>query len=391
MKTANLILAMQDQDLRQDVLELLSRSQSVGSIAEEDPTDWRTVVDRTRQDSPEILMVEIEAVRSDLANAFRAIKRSAPRTKVVALHKNDDPQTILSAMRAGAAEFIHPPLWDTFVPALERVIDAQAEEQAPQRRGKVIGFLSAKGGCGATTLACHIAVDLNRQTGSSVLLADMDLTSGLVGFVMKAANTYSILDAVSNVSRLDESLWKALVYQWKPNISVIASPEDFTQENAPTREDFRRVLQFARTQHDWIVLDLGRSLNDAVSSLYAEMDELLLISVLEVSSLHGLKIVAQKLRDRGEDLSKLQLVLNRTPKMMDITREELQKILGRPLFATVPNDYPSLYQAYSSGNLLPPTNRLAQQFSLLTAKLANVAPSTKKPPKKFSLFSKSLS
>ena len=366
---------------------MLEQSPSVSSIGEQDPQDWRSVVDRVRDQSPEILMVEINAIRSDLANALRAIRRSAPQTKVVALHTSDDPQTILAAMRAGASEFISPPFWDNFSPALERVIAAQSEDQRPSRKGKVVGFLSAKGGCGATTLACHVAVDLKRQTGSSVLLADLDLTSGMVGFVMKSANTYSVLDAISNLSRLDDSLWKALVYEWKPGIHVLASPEEFSYENAPRRDDFRSFLQFARTQHEWVVLDLGRSFNEVTSALYAELDELLVISVLEVSALHGLKTIAQKLRDRGEDLSKLQLVLNRTPKMMDISRDELQSILGRPLYSMVPNDYPSLYQAYSSGTLLPPANRLAQQFSVLTAKLANVQ-SEKRAQRRFSFFSK---
>ena len=388
MKTANLLLALESPELRHDVLGILDQSTIVSSVNEQDPHDWRSVVDCARDQHPEVLLVEIDAIRKDLSNALRAVKRSAPGTKIVALHTSDDPQVILAAMRAGASEFISPPFWDTFSPALERVIAAQSEEQRPARKGKVVGFLSSKGGCGATTLACHVAVDLKRQTGSSVLLADLDLTSGMVAFVMKSANTYSVLDAVSNRSRLDESLWKALVYEWKPGVNVLASPEDFSYENAPGRDDLRSVVQFARTQHDWVVLDLGRSFNEVTASLYSEMDELLIISVLEVSALHGLKTIAQKLRDRGEDLSKLQLVLNRTPKMMDISREELQSILGRPLFSMVPNDYPSLYQAYSSGTLLPPTNRLAEHFSLLTTKLANIQVATKKTPKRFSLFSK---
>jgi pilus assembly protein CpaE len=140
-----------------------------------------------------------------------------------------------------------------------------------------------------------------------------------------------------------------------------------------------------RSQHDWVVLDLGRSLNEVAASIYSELDELLLVSVLEVSALHGLKCIAQKLRDSGEDLSKLELVLNRTPKMMDITQEELQKVLGRPLYAMLPNDYPSLYEAYSAGTLLQPNNRLAIQFSSLTTKLAGIDKKAA-PRKKFSLF-----
>ena len=383
MKTPNLLLALEDDLMRQDVSYLLAQKETP-TVSEQDPRDWKGLLNRVGMEHPEILVVELNAISPDLTNALRAVKKVGAQTKVVALHSSDDPQLILAALRAGASEFVHPPFGETLGPALERVIEQHTHDNTPEKRGKVIGFLSAKGGCGATTLACHIAADLKRQTGKRVLLADLDLTSGMVGFLMKVASNYSVLDAVSNLSRLDESLWKALVSEWKPGLDVIPSPEDFSHESAPSRDDLRQVVRFMRSQHDWVVLDLGRSLNETAAALFGELDELFLISVLEVSALHGLKAIAQKLRDRGEDLSKLELVLNRTPKMMDITQEELQKVLGRPLYAMLPNDYPSLYQAYSAGALLPPNNRLAQQFSVLTTKLARIE--TAKAKKKFSLF-----
>ena len=383
MKNMNVVLAVEDDFLRQDVSYLLARHESP-AVSEQDPRDWKALLQHLSHERPEVLLLELNAIHSDLTDALRAVKKATAQTKVVAVHSTDDPQLILAAMRAGANEFVHRPFEETLAPALERVYEQRVHDSGSEKRGKVVGFLSAKGGCGATTLACHIAADLKRQTGKRVLLADLDLTSGMVGFLMKVASNYSVLDAVSNLSRLDESLWKALVSEWKPGIDVIPSPEDFSHESAPSRDDLRQVIRFMRTQHDWIVLDLGRSLNEVAAALFGELDELFLVSVLEVSALHGLKAIAHKLRDRGEDLSKLELVLNRTPKMMDITQEELQKVLGRPLYAMLPNDYPSLYQSYSAGTLLPPNNRLAQQFSVLTTKLAQIE--TPKAKKKFSLF-----
>lgn len=384
MKTSSFLLALEDDLLRQDIVEQLAKSETA-SVTEESPSNWNQVLQRISAERPEILLVELNALRSDITTSLRAVKKAGVQTRIVALHTSDDPQLILAALRAGANEFVHPPFAETLSAALQRVIDLHSEEGAPEKRGKVIGLLSAKGGCGATTLACHIAADLKRQTEKRVLLADLDLTSGMVGFLMKVASNYSVLDAVSNLSRLDESLWRALVTEWKPGIDVIAGPEDFSHESAPSRDDLRQVIRFMRTQHDWVVLDLGRSLNETAAALFSELDELLLVSVLEVSALHGLKSIVHKLRDRNEDLSKIEVVLNRTPKMMDITQDELQKVLGRPLYAMLPNDYPSLYQAYSGGNLLPPNNRLAQQFSMLTKKLASIH-TAPKPKKKFSLF-----
>jgi pilus assembly protein CpaE len=384
MKPPNLLLALENQTLTQDLIYLLQQLNGTCTYEEQDPSDWTSVLDKVGQSHPDIVMVEMSSRATELAATVRTIRKAAPRTKVIAVHTNNDPESILKAMQAGANEFIYPPLEETLAPALRRVVVSNIEEYRAERSGKIIGVLSAKGGCGATTLACHIAADLKRQTNQNVLLLDLDLTSGMVGFLMKIASPYSILDAVSNLSRLDESLWQAMVSQWKSGISVLASPEDFSHELSPRPEDLRKVLRFIRTQYDWVVLDLGRSLNEIASTIFQDLDQLLLVSVLEVSALHGVKSIVQKLKDRAEDLDKLQLVLNRTPKMMDITSDELEKILGRSLYAMLPNDYPSLYQAYSAGTLLPPTNRLAQQFSSLTSRIAGVK--AEKSKKKFSLF-----
>jgi len=284
-------------------------------------------------------------------------------------------------MRAGANEFLHPPLAESLQAALEHILSSPDPDLVAAHRGKVIGFLSAKGGCGATTLACHVAAELQRLTRKNVLLADLDLTSGLVGFLMKTPNSYSILDAIKNIARLDESLWRALIVEYKPNFAVIPAPASYSRWDHPDEEQLRQVLQFMRTQHDWIVLDLGRSLNSMATAVLDEIDHLFLISTLEVVALHGLKAIVHGLFEQGE---KLQLVLNRTPKMMDISTQELENILGRSIYAALPNDYMGLYQSYSSGNLLDSNNRLAQHFGLLAAKIAGVSPIKSK--KKFALF-----
>ena len=229
--------------------------------------------------------------------------------------------------------------------------------------------------------ACHVATELQRLTRKNVLLADLDLTSGLVGFLMKTPSSYSVLDAIKNITRLDESLWRALIVEHKQNLSVIPAPASYSRWDHPDEEQLRQVLQFMRTQHDWIVLDLGRSLNSIATAVLDEIDQLFLISTLEVVALHGLKAIVHGLFEQGE---KLQLVLNRTPKMMDISTQELENILGRSIYTALPNDYMALYQSYSSGNLLDSNNRLAQHFALLAAKIAGVSP--RKSKKKFALF-----
>lgn len=383
MPTPNLLLACSNSNLRDNIVKVLRAEQENGSLGVEDARNWDDVIGKLRQEQPEVLMLELGPVLARLGNALREVRSCTPRTKIVALHSAADSDSILAALRSGVHEFVHPPWAETLVPALDRVSTRDSDENE-QRQGKVIGFLSAKGGCGATTIACHVAADLHRQSKRKVLLADMDLTSGMVGFAMKTQTPYSMVDAIHNLSRLDESLWKALVVDSKPGLSIIPAPSSASHDSYLGNDDLVQLVRFMRTQHDWVVLDLGRSLNNIVAGVYEELDQLLLVSVLEVTALHGLKTIVRRLTDIGENLDKLQLVINRTPKMMDMSTEDLAKILGRPLYAMLPNDYPSLYRAYSNGTLLAPADRLAQQFSALTAKVMGVKQAN--PKKKFRLF-----
>src|SRR3954470_11636947 len=107
MKPTNVLLAVEDDYLRQDITSILSRSES--SFAEQDPRDWPQVLESLHTDRPDILLVELNAIRSDITAALRAVKKSAAQTKIVALHPTDDPQMILTAIRAGASEFVHQP------------------------------------------------------------------------------------------------------------------------------------------------------------------------------------------------------------------------------------------------------------------------------------------
>ena len=384
MHSANVIVALDNEALKVEAIAALSRASDDLTWSQHDPRNWAALLDSVTAGQPDSLLLDVNCLPGDLGVAIREVRLRSPQTKVVAMHAESDSTAILAAMRAGASEFIHSPFADTLFPALQRLHET-SEQSSGTRRGKLIAFLSAKGGCGSTTLACHIAPELQRQTKSNVLLADFDFTSGVLGFLMKSTCTYSVIDAIKNLSRLDESLWKAMIDQSRPGLSVLPAPVTIGGGEYPNETEFKQVLRFMRTQHDWTVIDLGRSLTRTARSVLEEVDQLFLVSTLEVIALHGVKTIVRKVSDDQVNLQKLNLVLNRTPKMMDITVDELQQILGRPLYATLPNDYPGLYHSYSSGTLLPAKSRLAEHFAKLAGRIAGLdAPKASK--KRFALF-----
>lgn len=382
--TSEIGLCMQPGELRDETRKVLRDLALQPAFELDEPGAIERLTGALMEKQARILLLGLDTFQEELGSFFRKIRATVPQIRIVAMHSSADPKIILAAMRAGAAEFLHPPLGDSMRSALERIASHPGEIEAIPRQGKVIGFLSSKGGCGATTLACHVATELRRQTRSEVLLADLDFTSGMIGFLMKSPAEYSILDAVQNLYRLDASVWKGLVGKGKPEISIMPSPVAISQDLRLEEGDIQRVLRFMRSQHDWTVVDLGRSLSRLSRAAIEEVDRLFLVSTLEVPALYGVKNIIRQLTETAGDIRKLEIVLNRAPATMDISVKELEETLGRHIYATLPNDYASLYQSYADGTLLNTNNRLSQHFARFASRLAGVEPV--KVKKRFSLF-----
>ena len=305
---------------------------------------------------------------------------------IIALNTSADPEAILSSLRAGINEYLFPPLKEPLRKTLEKrsAERSRRREGSTKSAGKSFAFLSAKGGCGATTIVCHVAAELGRLN-QKVLLMDLDLDAGMIGFITKTKAVYSILDAVNNLHRLDISYWKALVSNGIPGVEIVASPLSLASKQQPKDEQVRQVLAFARPHYDWTLADLGRSLSRLSMAALEEMDEVCLVTTLEVPALHQSKQIVQTLLDSGYGKARIRLILNRSPKRLDITPAELEKMLGLPIFCMVPNDYPELYETYAEGRMLNRNSELGKQIARLAQKLSGLE-EEKSAKKRFGIF-----
>jgi pilus assembly protein CpaE len=342
-------------------------------VEHQDVGDVSNFLDRLERMRPDVVLIDISGWKEPLEGLVSSVRQAAGDPMIIALNTNAESESILLSMRAGVNEYLYPPLQETLRRALEKrsVERSRRTSGGAKGSGKAVGFLSAKGGCGATTLVCHVAAELGRLN-HRVLLTDLDLDAGMVGFITKTKSMYSVLDAVNNLHRLDINFWKALVSNGIPGVEIISSPIALAAKQPPREDQVRQVLAFARPHYDWTLVDLGRSLTRMGMSALEEIDEACVVTTLEVPALHQCKQIIQTLLDGGYGKTKIKLVLNRSPKRLDIAPGELEKMLGLPIFYMIPNDYPELYETYAEGRMLNRTSDLGKQIAKFAAKLANV-------------------
>ena len=378
-------LAIEDQGLMEQARACLAETPFRVTVEHGDLGDMGGFLERLERMRPDVILVDISHRKEPLEGLVASIRAAAGDAMIVALNTSAEPDAILASLRAGINEYVYPPLSDP----LRRALEKRSAEHSRRRDGKAKGagkafaFFSAKGGCGATTLVCHVAAELGRQD-QKVLLADLDLDAGMIGFITKTKSVYSILDAVNNLHRLDAHYWKALVSNGIPGVEILAAPLTLASKQQTKDEQLRQVIAFAKPHYDWTLVDLGRSLSRTAMVALDEIDEACLVATLEVPALHQAKQIIQTLLDSGFGKNRIRLILNRSPKRLDITPGDLEKMLAVPIFCTIANDYTELYEAYAEGRMLERGSNLGKQIARLAAKLSNLQED--KGPKKRGLF-----
>jgi Flp pilus assembly CpaE family ATPase len=378
---ATAVVAVVDPQLRRSVTDVLAKTSAQlldDTWTSGDIDELAVHVERLR---PSVLFLGLPGILGDASVAVARIANLDFAPCVVAVSDRANPEIILNAMRAGAVEFMYPPFEPGFEAVLRSVVTAPRFQPATPAAGKVIGFASVKGGCGATTLACHAASWL-RNAGKQVLLADLDVSGGIACALMEGAAKYTVDDALQNLHRLDLKLWKALVGTSPSGVDVMPPPPD-PQPIVPISRKLPPMLRFWRNQYEFALVDLGHGVTPPLLDVLNSIDTLVLVATNEIPALRQARQMILGLEARGFGANRLKLVLNRMPKRLPIQLPELEKIMGHPIFSVVPNDYQILSEAYSHPRLIDLDSHLGAQFGAFAAKLAGVTPVEKKTRRLF--------
>lgn len=356
-------------------------------VVVEEPSivDWNEFCERVETLAPDVLVVEFSALKGSIEDSMARLQRMPRPPAVIVVHTEAQAEIILRLIRAGAMEYCYSPVELPLRLALEKLLVKKAATMPARGAGRTYGFLSAKGGCGASTVACHVAASLQHATPDRVLLADFDMDGALLEFLLKCKPTYSVAQALLNAHRLDESYWKALVATGGPNLDVLTGPTGAAQREQLPVERLTGLLQFARTVYLHTIVDLGRFISPASLAAARELDVIYLVTTLDVLALHQARKVVELLLDVGYGRDRLNLVVNRVSAQRDIEPADVEKLLGLPVTSVLPDDSAALREAYPEGKLLSANSKLYQHLARLARRMAGLS-EEQQQKKKFLFF-----
>jgi len=187
-------------------------------------------LDLMAQHQFDVALVDLSLSDSDGLETFETIRRHALTLPIVVYANYQNEALALTAVERGAQDYLIKGRMTSA--ALVRVLqfsvarqrNAAQPLQAPAKKAAMIGVLAAKGGVGGTTLACHMSIELGKQSGGKVLLVDLDEAAASSSFLMQTRSDYSVLDATRNLHRLDTDYWRGIVCASPHGVDVLQSP-----------------------------------------------------------------------------------------------------------------------------------------------------------------------
>jgi pilus assembly protein CpaE len=333
-------------------------------------THLRGIAER---EHPDLLLTD--GMCCDVAdlNQVEYITTHYPRTAVVLMCSSQSPDYLLNAMRAGVREVLPSPVGlDALKETVQRVAGKLSARAAP-RSAQVLAFLPCKGGCGATFLAANVGWVLSQS--ANVLLVDLNLQFGdALSFVHDGRPASTIADLSGNMDRLDPSLLAASTVKVLPRFSVLAAPDDPGQALEVQPQHVDAIIAAAAQQYDYVVLDLGRSLDtltikalDRATRIYPVLQPML-PAIRHASKLQ------QVFASLGYPAEKMQWIVNRHDRNSEIDMEHIQRSLRTKDIVTLPDAYKDVNASINHGEPLVASARSTPLARQITEFAAGIQP-----------------
>ena len=298
-----------------------------------------------------LIVVDAEVDGASMIALVQEIFDRRPSPRVFVAGGMSDPQLMLRAQHAGAAEFLPLPLdGKVLAEAVARFWKRSAPAvHAPKAtRGRVVTFLSAKGGCGATTLATNLAVTL-ASSGRSTLMVDLDLSAGDAALLLNLSPSFSVADAVANTHRMDRELLNGMVLRHVSGLEVLAASESLEKAVTTDAGRIAQLLKFVREQYEFVVVNSGDLTEPATQAGLGQSDLVHVITTLDLLALRRAQWCLRHLEQNGVGRDLVRLVVNRYDRNPYITLDEAEKVLELKVAWTVPQDTRSIPEALNDG------------------------------------------
>jgi pilus assembly protein CpaE len=310
-----------------------------------------------------LVVIEVQPDSGPSAARLTALRERFPKVPVIAAIEGASLPIVRTLVRQGIADVVALPF--DVAELQQACLDAMAfvEERVEQKvdLAPVVAVARSIGGCGATSIATHLAADLaaNDASGRGAVIVDLDLQFGSVADFLGVRARGSLVDLLEARERLDEDLLRSMIGDAGNGLHVIAAPDTIMPLESVNTDFLLKLIDALRRQFGYVVLDLPANWTNWALSAALGADAVVLVVELSIASLRQAKRRLELFRSIGIDEKSVQIVVNRVEKRLfrTISLDDVSETLGHPVLGSIALEAPAVSVAQNQGMLAQQVHR----------------------------------
>ncbi len=297
---------------------------------------------------PGLSLDVIMATAKDMVESF-------PEVDVVLVHQ-PTPSLLGDAMAAGIRQVIAP---ETATPVIAETVAHLAAASAlrrarlagpaavggpagseapaaPDRQGRLITVMAAKGGVGRTTVAVNLALELSRGAPNEVVLVDLDLVAGEVDQLLGLEHRSTVATVAVPGVPLDLTVLKLSLCPHPSGLLVLAAPDNLVDADAVDPDRLAEILTMLKGAFRTVVVDTAPGAGAPLAVAAEVADELLAIATPDLGGLRSLRRNLDGLDQLGFTRAHRRLVLNRADLRTGLSTQAIESTVELPVSHAIP-------------------------------------------------------
>lgn len=321
------------------------------------------------------IVVEVEAWERTSIDRLVRLARQGTGAPVIAAVASADVSLVRTLLREGIADVIALPLDPDELTGA--VLEAQARRALvvqPITLAPLLCVARSSGGCGATTVATHLASALTAKQweGKKVILGDLDLQFGSVANYLDLTRTGSITELMGARDRIDSFLLGSIASETADGLAVIGTPEHILPLDSVDVDGLLAVVEQMRRHYGLVVVDLPAGWTNWSASLVATASLIVVVTEPTLASVRQARRTLELFDTLAIAGERVAVVANKVENRMfrPISTRDIGDTLNREIIATLPDMGEGITQAQDQGQLISALRR-RNPFTAAIGKLAD--------------------
>ncbi len=280
---------------------------------------YRDALEMAGGRQPDLILIDIDREIREIVELSKELQELLPGGMIAGAFAQDRFENgsggavVIELLRADVRDFLRRPVSATELRAvLDRLFARKPSGAAGATQGRLVAWLSNKGGVGKSTLSVNVASALALRHPDEVLLVDASPQGGSCAAMLDLKSTTSIVDAIRERDRLDTTLLRQLTLKHGTGLRLLAAPADALEGADVNEEAVAWVLNLARRTFRYILVDTFPMVDGIVTTVLDMTDLALVVVQGTVPAAAGAARLLPVLEGLGLPTSRQRLVLNTT-------------------------------------------------------------------------------